>query len=97
MKNMKKISLALFIAFATLTSCSDDDNSPSTNYQISLGIDCDTPDPRVKHCVTKSEYDRTYELRNNPCEIITITDINGNTHSGVPNGWSFSAEGQDCN
>lgn len=96
MKKMNLLLLLLFTTFYLISGCSNEDNNLRSNYRVALGIDCDTPDPRTYYCVTQAEYERTDNLTG-PCEIVTITDIYGETHQGVPNGWSFSIDGYDCN
>ena len=88
--------LLLFTTLSLIASCSSDDINKDNKWVVKLVVDCENSCCRTPHCVTEAEYDRLDNLTG-PCKIITLTDIFGETHLGVPVGFSFSIHGQNCN
>lgn len=99
---MKNLKVLLFVALLTLSlSCSEDENSPKSNYAISIGIDCDEQVSKENtYCVTQEEHERIDSIHNGglgDLSNITFTDLNGKTHSGCVRAMLFSIDGADCN
>lgn len=94
-----KIKIIAIILLAVIYSCSKDDNNRKSNWKVGLAPDCENKEVenRILHCVTEEEYNRLDNLPSVPCQIITLTDIFGNTHRGVPLSFRFNIDGQSCN
>ena len=81
---MKKYAL-LFLAVlsSTLISCSkDDENTNNNKYSAQLEKKC--RGSITSFCITENEKERLNDLpfTGQACNWVTITDINGNKHSG---------------
>lgn len=85
--DMKKIALLLFVV---LLACSEDNNEPETpcTYTVHLLSECGDIDTQSNHFVSQNQYNTVLDnIDNNPpCTNVTITDKEGNNHSGYIKG-----------
>lgn len=89
---MKKLLLAAFTSLI-LSACSSDDDKSNSNTNIdntgrykfvSVQETCEQPGS-TNYCVSDQEYDK-YANVNTPCTIVTVTDVDGNEHTGYYGG-----------